>query len=63
MEAGNQPYAVAVAFYAEAVSVIVDFVNPLGARGHDLADGGDAELELGHGSEIGSRRHFWSQTA
>jgi hypothetical protein len=47
----------------ETVTVIFDFVEPLGAGGHGLADGGDTELELGHGSEIGSGPGFWSLAA
>ena len=46
-----------------AVAVILDFVEPLVIGRHGLADGGNAELELGHGSEIGTGAGFWSRIA
>jgi hypothetical protein len=56
--AGDQPHSVAIALHSEAVTVIFDFVEPPGAGGHGFADGGNAELEPGHGPEIGSRGLF-----
>jgi hypothetical protein len=56
--AGNQPDANAVALYSQAVTVIFDFVEPVRAGGHGLADGGDAKLKLGHGPKIGLQRGF-----
>jgi hypothetical protein len=61
--AGNQADPVALALDPEAVPVILDFVEPLSPDRYDRADGGNAELELGHGSEIGGRRRFWSRAA
>jgi hypothetical protein len=51
---GDQPDPVAVTLHSEAVTVIFDFVEPLGAGRHDLSGGRDAELELGHGRKIRS---------
>jgi hypothetical protein len=46
--AGDQPHAVAVTFYAEAVPVVLDLMEPVGAGGHGFGGGGNAELVLGH---------------
>jgi hypothetical protein len=40
----------AVALQPEAIAVVLDLVEPVGAGGDDLRAGGDAELE--HASEI-----------
>ena len=42
--ARDQPDAVAVAFDAEAVAIVFDFVEPFRARGDRLTDSGNAEL-------------------
>jgi hypothetical protein len=44
---GDQPDAVAIALDAQTISVVFDFVESLGAGGHNLADDRNAELELG----------------
>jgi hypothetical protein len=46
--ARDQPDPVAVTLYAEAVTV----VKPLGASGHGLADGGQAELGFPHAAPL-----------
>jgi hypothetical protein len=48
-ELGDQPDAIAVAFYPEAVAIIFDLVEPVGAAGNGFAGGRDAELVLGRG--------------
>jgi hypothetical protein len=42
-----------VALYAEAVAVVLHFVEPFGAGRHGLAGRGEAELKTGHGPKIG----------
>src|SRR6185437_1787535 len=54
--ARDQPHAIAVALQAEAVTVVFDLVNPVGAGGHDLTDRGQAELEWGHGRDISAHQ-------
>jgi hypothetical protein len=50
--ARDQPDAIAVTLDAKAIPVIFDFVKPLGACRHGFSEGGQAELEFGHGTDI-----------
>jgi hypothetical protein len=59
--ARDQADPFAVALHPETVTVILHLVEPLGAGGHGFADGGNAELELRHESEIGVGTGFWSR--
>jgi hypothetical protein len=51
--AGEQTDAIAVPLDAEAITVVLHFMEPFGAGRHGLAGRGEAELKTGHGPKIG----------
>jgi hypothetical protein len=52
---GDEAHALAIALHAEAVPIVLDFVEPLGARRHGFAGARDAELEFGHSLNVLTR--------